>query len=65
MTASTQQPEADPGLSAASTPRRRKTSFRVYCFSCGRSTEVDVAPRRIDRCDVCGGTMLVEMGDND
>jgi hypothetical protein len=45
--------------------RNRKIRFRVYCFSCGRATEVDVAPRRMDRCDVCGGTMLVEMGDND
>ena len=42
----------------------RKVMFRIYCFACGRAIEVDVAPRRIDRCEICGGTMLVEMGDN-
>jgi rRNA maturation endonuclease Nob1 len=46
-------------------PRRRRIRFRVYCFSCGRATEVDVAPRRVDRCDVCGGAMLVEVADTD
>ena len=44
---------------------RRKVKFRVYCFSCGRSTEVEVAPSRMGRCDACGGTMLVELGDSD
>src|SRR3954471_21389601 len=44
----------EPVLPEVPTPRRRKISFRIYCFSCGRATEVDVAPRRMDRCDVCG-----------
>ena len=52
-------------LALAATSRRRKVTFRVYCFSCGRATEADVAPRRTARCDVCGGTMLVEVGDTD
>ena len=35
--------------------------FRVYCFSCGRSTSVSIPPRRPGRCLTCGGTMAIEM----
>jgi hypothetical protein len=44
------------------TSSHRVTSYRVYCFSCGRSSEVPVAPRHPGRCDACGGSMLVEFG---
>ena len=47
------------------THRRRPVRYRVYCFACGRSSEVETAPRQMSRCEACGGTMLVEMGDND
>ena len=61
----TRRVDIDLVLPVVPTPRRRKISFRIYCFSCGRATEVDVAPPGMDRCDVCGGTMLVEIGDSD
>jgi hypothetical protein len=35
--------------------------FRLYCFACGRSSEVSIAPVRPGRCLHCGGTMLVEV----
>ena len=59
----TRQADIDLTLPVAHT-QRRKVTFRIYCFACGRATEMDVAPPRIDRCDACGGTMLVEMGDS-
>ncbi|MDQ6671077.1 MAG: hypothetical protein M3069_10050 [Chloroflexota bacterium] len=40
-------------------PSRRV--FRLYCFSCGRSTESTAAPPRPGRCPTCGGTMLLEL----
>jgi rRNA maturation endonuclease Nob1 len=52
-------------LTAVTSPPRRPVRYRVYCFACGRSSEVDTAPRRMKRCEACGGTMLVEMGDSD
>jgi hypothetical protein len=61
----TRPPAVDALVSIAPSPDRRKVRFRVYCFACGRATEVDVAPRRMNRCDVCGGTMLVELGASD
>ena len=39
----------------------RPQDFRVYCFSCGRSTSVSSPPRRPGRCLTCGGTMAIEM----
>jgi ribosomal protein S27E len=42
-------------------PRLRPSEFRVYCFSCGRSTSVSIPPRRPGRCLTCGGTMAIEM----
>jgi hypothetical protein len=45
--------------------QRRSVRYRVYCFACGRSTEVESALRQTNRCAACGGTMLVEVGDND
>jgi hypothetical protein len=47
------------------TSRRRRVRYRLYCFACGRSSEVETAPRQMNRCDACGGTMLLEMGDDD
>lgn len=35
--------------------------FRLYCFACGRSSEVSIVPVRPGRCPHCGGTMLVEV----
>jgi rRNA maturation endonuclease Nob1 len=35
--------------------------FRLYCFSCGRSTESTTTPGPAGRCPVCGGTMLLEL----
>ena len=56
-------PEADAVVVLdVQTSSHRVTAYRVYCFSCGRSKEVPVAPRRPGRCDACGGSMLVEFG---
>jgi hypothetical protein len=41
--------------------RTAKRVFRLYCFACGRSSEVSIAPARPGRCLHCGGTMLVEV----
>jgi hypothetical protein len=35
--------------------------FRLYCFMCGRSSELLAAPKRAGRCQDCGGTMLLEV----
>jgi ribosomal protein S27E len=34
--------------------------IRLFCVSCGRSTEVATAPAKPGRCTHCGGTMLTE-----
>jgi hypothetical protein len=41
--------------------RAARRVFRLYCFSCGRSTESSTAPVRPGRCPTCGGTMLLEL----
>jgi hypothetical protein len=41
--------------------RASRRVFRLYCFACGRSSEVAIAPARPGRCIHCGGTMLVEV----
>ena len=41
--------------------RAARRVFRLYCFACGRSSEVSIAPVRPGRCLHCGGTMLVEV----
>ena len=41
--------------------RAARRVFRLYCFACGRSSEVSIVPVRPGRCLHCGGTMLVEM----
>ena len=41
--------------------RAARRVFRLYCFACGRSSEVSVAPAQPGRCVHCGGTMLVEL----
>ena len=41
--------------------RAARRVFRLYCFACGRSTEVASVPVRPGRCVHCGGTMLVEV----
>jgi ribosomal protein S27E len=52
----------DESTAVPALPRARATQhFRVYCFSCGRSTSVAIPPRRPGRCLTCGGTMAVEM----
>jgi len=41
--------------------RAARRLFRLYCFACGRSSEVSIAPVRPGRCLHCGGTLLVEV----
>jgi hypothetical protein len=41
--------------------RAARRVFRLYCFSCGRSTESSSAPVRPGRCPTCGGSMLLEL----
>ena len=41
--------------------RAALTRFRLYCFSCGRSTSVASPPPRPGRCARCGGSMLTEL----
>ncbi|MGI9148819.1 MAG: hypothetical protein ACR2IK_20105 [Chloroflexota bacterium] len=41
--------------------RAARRVFRLYCFSCGRSTESGAAPQQPGRCLTCGGTMLLEL----
>jgi hypothetical protein len=54
------QEEATPEVRAAERRAARRV-FRLYCFSCGRSTESSSAPLRPGRCPTCGGTMLLEL----
>ena len=42
---------------------RHTTAFRVACFACGRSRDVDAVPRDPGRCPTCGGSMMVETRD--
>ena len=52
----------DEATPVADLPARASAQhFRVYCFSCGRSTSVSIPPRRPGRCLTCGGTMAIEM----
>jgi rRNA maturation endonuclease Nob1 len=43
---------------------RKPVGYRIYCFACGRSIEVETVPRQLRRCETCGGTMIAETGDN-
>jgi hypothetical protein len=52
--------EPDAEVRAAERRASRRV-FRLYCFSCGRSTESSTAPLRPGRCPTCGGTMLLEL----
>ena len=61
----TRQAPLELEMTEVTSRRRRAVRYRVYCFACGRSSEVETAPKQMSRCDACGGTMLVEMGDND
>src|SRR5205823_14889543 len=45
--------------------RAARRVFRLYCFACGRSSEVLIAPARPGRCLQCGGTMLLEIATPD
>jgi hypothetical protein len=49
-----------PAEERAAQRRAAKRVFRLYCFACGRSSEMATAPARPGRCVHCGGTMLVE-----
>ncbi|HLZ28764.1 MAG TPA: hypothetical protein VKV73_15725 [Chloroflexota bacterium] len=52
----------EPTAEARAAERRAaRRVFRLYCFSCGRSTESAAAPLRPGRCPTCGGTMLLEL----
>jgi hypothetical protein len=50
-----------PAQERAAQRRAARRVFRLYCFACGRSSEVLLAPARPGRCLDCGGTMLVEL----
>ena len=50
-----------PAAERAALRRAARRVFRVYCFACGRSSEVLVAPLRPGRCLHCDGTLLVEV----
>jgi hypothetical protein len=51
-----------PAEQRAEDRRASRRVFRLYCVSCGRSTEGPIAPTgRPGRCPVCGGTMLLEL----
>ena len=56
-------PMSEPAVAEVVPARRSRIAFRVYCFSCGRAEDVDVAPRAPGRCISCGGSMLVELRD--
>ena len=53
--------EEPPADVRAAERRASRRVFRLYCFSCGRSTESAAAPLRPGRCPACGGTMLLEL----
>jgi hypothetical protein len=58
--------QAEPGAEERTAQRRAaKRVFRLYCFACGRSSEVSIAPARPGRCSQCGGTMLLEVAASD
>jgi hypothetical protein len=50
-----------PAEERAAQRRAARRVFRLYCFACGRSSEVSKAPARPGRCLHCDGTMLVEV----
>ena len=53
---------AEPNAEVRAAERRAaRRVFRLYCFSCGRSSESSTAPLRPGRCPTCGGTMLLEL----
>ena len=56
-----QLPDELPAEERAAQRRAARHVFRLYCFACGRSSEVSIAPVRPGRCLDCGGTMLVEV----
>ena len=54
-----------PAEERAAQRRAARHVLRLYCFSCGRSSEVAIAPVRPGRCLHCGGTMIVEVAATD
>ena len=50
-----------PAEERAAQRRAARRVFRLYCFACGRSSEVTILPARAGRCMHCGGTMLGEV----
>ena len=50
-----------PAEQRAAERRAQQRQFRLYCFSCGRSTTVQTPPRQAGRCESCGGSMLTEL----
>ena len=50
-----------PAEQRAAERRAALRQFRLYCFSCGRSTTVLNPPRQTGRCESCGGSMLTEL----
>jgi hypothetical protein len=52
---------ADPSSEERLAERRAALRpYRLYCFACGRSSEVATVLARPGRCTTCGGTMLTE-----
>jgi len=56
-----QVPDELPAEERAAARKAARRNFRLYCFSCGRSTEGSVATKPSYRCPHCGGTMLLEL----
>jgi hypothetical protein len=54
-------PDEPPAEERAAQRRAARRVFRLYCFACGRSSEVSIPPVRPGRCLHCGGTMMVEV----
>ena len=51
----------DPPAEERPAKRGMVMHFRLYCFSCGRSTTVDTPLQRPGRCATCGGSMAIEI----
>jgi hypothetical protein len=52
---------SDPPIEVRLAERRAALRpYRLYCFACGRSSEVAGVPAHPGRCTACGGSMLTE-----
>jgi|SRR5579884_1213440 len=56
-----QLPDEPSAEERAARRRAARRTYRLYCFACGRSNDVEIAPARPGRCPHCGGTLLAEV----